>query len=514
MVTKVTFLSLAASQLPGFLRYYPETLQQNRMNRSIKSMCTVPMFFAAVSFTVGTFIMSGCKKDPVEINPTGNAADATVNNWILENMRDLYYWNDKIPANPSTSPGPKEFFESLLYKYNATANPQGDRFSIIRESGAELTASLSGESKTTGIDFALVLVAQGSTDVVGVVTYVLPGSPGDLAGMRRNDIFYSVNGISLTTDQAVLAKAFADESVAQTYGFATVQNGAIVKTSTTKTVIPVVFQQNPIFKDSVYTDGNRKIGYVLYNQFVPGPNGAAGTAYDDRLDAVFGKFKAQGVNELILDLRYNGGGAVTSATKLASLIAKGIDGQSKVVFSRREYNSTLTPLLQKERGTDFFNDYFVAKPNNIGSQLSRLYVITTRRTASASELVINGLKPFMTVNTIGGTTVGKNVGSIALTDTKNKANKWGMLPIVLKIFNRNNESDYTAGFAPTVTASEPYGSLFPLGDLRDPMLATAINHMKGLTGGRMAAKPDLAVGSSDDFKVGGNTMFVELPALK
>ena len=476
------------------------------MNLSTKSTRTVLALFAA-----GTLALSGCKKDPVEINPTGTATDATVNNWILQNMRDYYYWNDKLPANPDKSLTPDKFFASLLYKFNATANPQGDRFSIIRESGDELTAALSGESKTTGLDFQLVLAAQGSTDVVGVVTYVLPGSPADLAGMKRSDIFYSVNGINLINDRAVINRAFADQSVTQVYGLAAVQSGAIVKTSTTKSVTPVVFQENPIFKDSVYTDGPRKIGYVLYNQFVPGPNGVAGTAYDDRLDVIFGKFKTQGVNELILDLRYNGGGSVTSAVKLASLIAKGVNGQSKVVFARREYNSLLTPELQKQYGSDFFNDYFAAKPNNIGSQLSRLYVITTRSTASASELIINGLRPFMTVNTIGGTTVGKNVGSIALTDTKNKANRWGMLPIVLKIFNKNNESDYTNGFAPVVSVNEPYGGLVPLGDLRDPMLATAINHMKGLTGGRMAAKPNLIIGSSNDFKPGGTDMFTDLP---
>ncbi|ARK09385.1 S41 family peptidase [Fibrella sp. ES10-3-2-2] len=479
------------------------------------NVSTKPIRTALALFATGTLLLTGCKKDPVEVNPTGTtAADATVNDWILDNMRSLYYWNDKIPANPDKSLAPASFFDSILYKYNATTNPQGDRFSWIQESAAELTAALSGETKTTGIDFTLVRTAEGSTDVVGVVTYVLPGSPADLAGMKRNDLFYSVNGINLTTDQAVLNKAFADESVTQAYGIASVQNGAIVKTSTTKTVTPVVFQENPVFKDSVYTDGNRKIGYLLYNQFVPGPNGSTGTAYDDRLDAVFGKFKAQGINELILDLRYNGGGAVTSATKLASLIVKGVNAQAKVPFSRREYNSTLTPELQKQYGTDFFNDYFVTKANNVGNQLSRLYVVTTRRTASASELVINGLRPFMTVNTIGTTTVGKNVGSITVTDTKNTANKWGMQPIVLKIFNKNNESDYTSGFAPLITVNEPYGSLVPLGDLRDPMLAAAINHMKGLTGGRLAAKPDLTVGSSDDFKPGGNNMFVDMPALK
>lgn len=466
----------------------------------------------------GMALLTSCKKDPVDVNPvttptsgSTTATDSYVNDWILTNMKDYYYWTDKIPANPDRTKKPSDFFYSLLYDYGNTANPQRDRFSWIQESATELKALLSGESKTTGLDFTLVRTAEGSTDVVGVVTYVLPGSPADKAGIKRNDMFFSVNGITLTTDQATLNKAFADESGTQTYGFAIVQNGAIVKTATIKSVTPVVFQEDPIFKDSVYTDGSRKIAYLMYNQFVPGPNGSGATAYDDRLNAIFGKFKAQGANELILDLRYNGGGAVTSATKLASLIVKGVNGQTNVPFGRSEYNSVLTPALRKEYGESIFYNYFTNPANNIGSQLARVYVMTTRRTASASELVINGLRPFMTVNTIGSTSYGKNVGSITITDTKNKDNKWGMQPIVLKIFNKNNESDYSTGFTPTVAVNESYGALVPIGDLRDPFLATAINHMKGLIGGRLAARPDLTVGSSDAFRANANNMYVELP---
>ena len=488
------------------------------MNKSTISLRTVLAIFAT-----GTLLVTGCKKDPVDINPTGTgtgtgattATNSTVNSWILENMRDYYYWNTKIPATPDLTQTPDKFFNSLLYDYSNTANQQRDRFSWIQESAAELTASLNGETKTTGIDFTLVRASSTSTDVVGVITYVLPGSPADRAGLKRNTMFYSVNGINLTTDQSVLNKAFADESTTQTYGIANVQNGTIVKGTTTVAVTPVVFQENPVYKDSVYTDGSRKIAYLMYNQFVPGPNGSSVATYDNQIDAIFSKFKAQGANELILDLRYNGGGSVASSVKLASLIVKGLNNQPKVPFARREYNSVLTEAIKSSQGADFFNDYFQVKANNIGNQLSRVYVVTTRRTASASELVINGLRPFMTVNTIGTTSYGKNVGSITITDKENPKNLWGMQPIVFRSFNKNNESDYWNGFTPTVEVTEPYGALVPLGDLRDPLLATAVNHMKGLTtGGRRSATPDLSVGSSDDFKPGANSMYTGAPVLK
>ncbi|MBO0935399.1 peptidase S41 [Fibrella sp. HMF5335] len=466
----------------------------------------------------GTALLTSCKKDPVVVNPSGTTPPTTatngyVDNWILSNMRDYYYWTDKIPAKPDTTKAPSDFFYSLLYDYGNTANPQRDRFSWIQESSAELKALLSGESKTTGADFRLINPS-GTSNVYGIILYVLPGSPADKAGLKRGDAFYSVNGVTLTTDQTVINKAFADETVTQTYGIATLQNGVYTNTTTTKSITPVVFQENPIFKDSVYTDGTRKIGYLMYNQFVPGPNNSNSTQYDDQVNAIFGKFKQQGVNEMVLDLRYNGGGSVASSTQLASLLVKGLNGQAKVPYARTEWNALITNEIKNnpKYGNDFFYNYFSVKANNIGDQLQRLYVLTTRGTASASELIINGLRPFMTVNTIGATSYGKNVGSITITDDKNPKNQWGMQPIVFRSFNKNNESDYWTGFTPTVAVNEFSYPLVPIGDTRDPLLAAAINHMKGLTtGGRLGSVGNVtALGSSLDRKAGGQNMFIDL----
>ena len=467
----------------------------------------------------GMALLTSCKKDPVDVNPLGTttASKSYVDNWILSNMREVYYWNDKIPANPDTTLAPDKFFNSLLYKYDPTANPHGDRFSWIQESSAVLSALLKGETKTTGMEFQLLLRTQGGKDVVGVVLYVLPGSPADKAGIKRSDIFYSVNGTNLTTTNYTLA---FNTDVAQTYGFATGSATGLINTSVTKTVTPVVFQENPIFRDSVYTVGDRKIGYVLYNEFVPGPNsaGANSTTYDDQLDAVFGKLKQQGINEMVLDLRYNRGGDVASSAKLASLLVKGVSGQTKVPYVRTEWNPIVTSAVKAnpaKYGADFFYYYFLNKSNNIGGQIQRLYVLTTDNTASASELIINGLRPFMVVNTIGTTTAGKNVGSITITDDQNLNNKWGIQPIAFRSYNKNNESDYWTGFAPTVAVDEPYGALYPLGDTRDALLAGAISHIRGLTtGGRMGRTNELpVVGSSLDRKQGGSVVNVKLPQL-
>lgn len=430
----------------------------------------------------------GCKPSGDAVTPqpatSTTTSNLTVNRWILENMRTYYYWNDKIPAAPDTTLAPDAFFDSILYGYDATLRPDGDRFSWIEESAADLTASLSGETKTTGMEFNLYLRASGSTAVIAQVLYVLPGSPAEKAGLKRGDIISKVNGQAITTTnyQSLL---FDSNVATYTFGLAQVSNQSIFDTDVTRSVTPTVFQENPVFLDSIYTIGSRKVGYLVYNQFVPGPNGSATASYDAQVDAVFGQFKANGVNELVLDLRYNPGGYTSSSANLASLIGRGVDA-SKLYFSEH-WNSTLTPLLQKEYGSDFFLQKFSTKAQNIGGNLTRLYVLTSERTASASELIINGLRPYMTVNTIGTTTVGKNVGSITITDDTGKIN-WGMQPIVFRSYNSLGQSDYAAGFTPTTDVEEPI-NLLPLGDTREALLNQALYEIAGTTpSGRLSSQ--------------------------
>lgn len=437
-------------------------------------------------------------------NPNG-----VVDNWILANMRELYYWNDKIPASPDTTLAPDEFFESLLYTYDETTNPNGDRFSWIQESADELEASLSGETTTTGMEYNLYLRASGSDAVIAQVLYVLPGSPAEKAGIRRGDIISKVNGQSLSRSNYA---SLLFSGTTFTFGLASVSNSTLVDTDVTKSVTSTVFQANPIFLDSVYTVGTKKVGYLVYNQFVPGANGSEADEYDAELDAIFGQFKAQGVNELVLDLRYNPGGYTSSSANLASLIGKGVN-TSKVYF-REEWNATITPYLQREYGSSFFVQNFATKAQNIGSSLSRVFVLTTDYTASASELIINGLRPYMAVTTIGTTTYGKNVGSITITDDSGQI-KWGMQPIVFKSFNSAGQSDYATGFAPNVEVEEPL-SLLPLGDTNEALLNEALSQISGATGGRRATTAGNtlpSLGSSIQRKAGGGWMVKTMKTL-
>jgi C-terminal processing protease CtpA/Prc len=459
-------------------------------------------------------LASACKHTEDEVTPTTDvtvAENQKVNDWILENMQDYYYWNDKLPSNPDKTQAPSDFFDSILYTYDATTNPNGDRFSWIQESADELEASLSGETTTTGMEYNLYLRASGSTGVIAQVLYVLPNSPAEKAGIKRGDIIAKVNGQLLTTDNYA---SLLFTGTTFTFGFATFNGSALTDTDRSVSVTATVYQENPVFMDSVYTYGSKKIGYLVYNQFVPGANNSTAGEYDAQVDAIFSFFKNQGVNELVLDLRYNPGGYTSSSANLASLIGKGISTSS--VYFKEEWNSILTPYLTQEYGSGFFVQNFVSKAQNIGANLQRVFVLTTDHTASASELIINGLKPYMQVITIGTTTYGKNVGSITITD-KTGAIKWGMQPIVFKSFNSLGQSDYSTGFVPNIEVEEP-AVLQPLGSVQEDLLNEALYQITGSSvNARRAVKSGnqlTLLNSSILRKAGGGRMIKTLKTLQ
>ncbi|GAB3934376.1 S41 family peptidase [Larkinella terrae] len=463
---------------------------------------------------LSVWLLSSCNKQTDLVTPTTTSNttsdNQTVDNWILENMREYYYWNDKIPASPDLTLAPSDFFDSLLYSFDATQRPDGDRFSWIEENADELSASLSGESTTTGMEFTLYLRSQGSTNVIAQVLYVLPNSPAAAAGFKRGDIISKVNGQTITTSN--YNSLLYSGGTSYSFGLAEVQNSALVDTDKSISVTATTFQANPVFMDSVYSVSGKTVGYLVYNQFVPAPNNSNGSEYDDQIDAIFSNFKAKGVNELVLDLRYNPGGYTSSSANLASLIGKNVD-QTKVYF-REEWNSSLTPYLKQEYGDEFFLQRFVNKSQNIGGNLQRVFVLTTEGTASASELIINGLRPYMTVTTIGTTTYGKNVGSITIVDDSGKI-KWGMQPIVFKSFNSLGQSDYSTGFTPNVEVQEPI-NLLPLGDVNEALLNEALFQITGSRTARRAAVENhlTSLGSSFQRKAGGGRMIKSMSNFK
>jgi C-terminal processing protease CtpA/Prc len=239
--------------------------------------------------------------------------------------------------------------------------------------------------------------------------------------------------------------------------------------------------ENPVYINKVIENGSHKIGYLMYNGFYPN--------YESQLNDAFGSLKSQGITEFILDLRYNSGGSIATATRLASMITGQFTGQ---VFAKQQWNSKAEAYFEAHSSSSLFN-YFTNRINTNATinslNLSKIYILTSKNTASASELVINGLKPYINVVQIGDKTTGKNVGSITLYDSPtfakvdvNPSHHYAMQPLVLKIVNKVGFGDYINGIVPNTLLKEDFNNLGTLGDSSDPLLSTTITQILG--GGR------------------------------
>lgn len=415
-------------------------------------------------------------------------ADLQVNNFIWRGLNEVYLWQADVPNLADNRfatendlnqflrgySKPEDLFEDLLNKPESKY-PNGDaidRFSWIVDDYTVLEQELSGITKNNGVDFRLSRIASGSDDVVGYVRYIIPNSDASTKAIKRGDFFTSVNGTKLTVsnyEKLLLTPDSYTLNLSDYNGSAFVLNGKSV--ALTKTVL----EENPIFINKVITSGSHKIGYLMYNGFY--------NEYDDKLNQAFGELKAQGVTDFVLDLRYNGGGAISSAAKLASMITGQFDTQ---IFSKMTFNSKQMQGLSTADLEDL-NVRFVKNLNSLN--MSTVYILTTASTASASELIINGLKPYINVVQIGETTTGKNVGSFTVYDSPsltsksgiNPNHKYAMQPLVLKITNSQNFGDYTQGLQPTYQQYEQVTSYGVLGDPSEPYLNLAISKITGAT---------------------------------
>jgi len=396
--------------------------------------------------------------------------DYDVNEWILQNMQIYYYWNNYIPTSTNTSLSPSPYFYSLLY------TPE-DRFSWIQENYLELLEQLSGIDTEAGYDFVLSYYDTTVTPatVCGIINYIKKNSPAEDAGLKRGHIFTEINGQELneTNYSSLIEEIYSPHSL----------KIRDLTTETYKTVSLSVlkYQENPVLLDTIYNLPSKKIGYLVYNFFADDA-GDGSNKYAIELNNIFGRFINQGIDELILDFRYNSGGSLSTATLLSSMVSgKG----EKDLFLYYDFNQIVTAEYQRMYGNDFNKVYFAdyignsLKINKL-SNLTRLFVITGNRTASASETVINGLNPFIDITLVGNTTYGKNVGSYTIYEedpTKRKYNKWGMQPIVVKLANANYFSDFGNGFTPNLKINEYKNEnmpLKPLGDINETLLRATL----------------------------------------
>ena len=415
-------------------------------------------------------------------------SELEVQNFVWKGLNAFYLWQEEIDdlqdnrfskqeelnsylANKT----PENLFESLLFERGTT-----DKWSWIVDDYIALEQLFAGVRKSNGMKFGLVELYPDSPEIFGYVRYVIPNSEAASLGIQRGDIIYGINGTQLTRSN--YQNLLSPDSY--TVNFGTIQQSGntlnITPNNVNITLNKEVLNENPIHTVTTYEVDGHTIGYIFYNQFVAN--------YDTQLNEAFLQLKNENVTDLVLDLRYNGGGSVQTAVYLASMIT----GQyTNELFAKERWNTKWQSYLEAEHPDYLINNFTnTINGENINSlNLDEVTIIITSNSASASELVINGLLPYMNVNLVGTTSHGKYVGSVTLYDsdsysrddsTLNPNHHYAMQPIVLEMVNKLGENNKT-GFVPENYLPENYTNLGQLGDPNEPLFQLAINNILGQT---------------------------------
>lgn len=435
---------------------------------------------ALSGFLVLCFLFAaGCGEQEIPAPEPAPSQEQTANQWIEDSMRKYYLWEKQIPEKEKLDFTQDEtsFFFSLLADEDGKT-PQGGEhyyYSSINKKSASKSATRSylGDDYSFGFEFQYYYIRNLKKYAL-LTLYVLPGSPAAEEGLKRGDWIMTIGGEPVSGDtESLLTLLYPASPVTQTFGLA---SSPELSLSGDIRLTAAVLEDDPVFLSKTIAYQGRKIGYLVYNHFTDGPTDDdpdKANLFDLRLREAFRRFKTEKPDEFVLDLRYNGGGLVRSAQLLASLLApaSALDD----VFCHLTYNGRQNGYANQTLTLD--SKEIDAASENLN--LKRLYVIVSSRTASASEALVNGLRPYMDVVLTGEQTEGKNVGSVTFDDERFD---WELHPIVSRLSNKDGFSDYEKGFAPDVLCEESKTDVYyELGDEREFMLETALAHLTGST---------------------------------
>ncbi len=391
------------------------------------------------SVFVGSFALS-CNglDDPFAIPPPQSCEVADQNDYVFEVMRRTYLWNDGMPQTDSnTFASPEELLAALRRE-------DIDRWSRI--SDKQKSDAFFKQGMVVGLGFRSKRDAGNALRIASIYG----GSPAEHAGLQRGDFIRSVNHVTVEeldsqngwsniygTNEPGIVVELTVESLE-----GTLEDVTVTKDWITIPTVPVHW---------VRRVGARNIGYLAFETFVDTSNA--------QLDSAFSTFREQGVDDVIVDLRYNGGGRVQVAHHLVNLLVGG-RADDKVAY-RVAYNDDLSrqDVVQYVARTD------------VSVAPERIVFLTTPTTLSASELVINAVRPHATVYTVGSVTGGKPVGSLSWSFCDKI-----LFPITFQLVNAKNEGDYFDGLATRCSAIDDFSHA--IGDVEEGMLAEAL-HLLG-----------------------------------
>ncbi len=430
------------------------------------------------------------KVEIVELNP-----NAKVNDFIWTGMNDIYLWQGDVPiladdrfasqeeyeAYLQASEEPESFFYSLLYDRQNV-----DFFSFFVDDYNVLEDQFQGISLSNGVDFGLT--TYGSDDkVLGYIRLILPDSDADGKNIKRGDVFTEVDGEELTL--ANYRSLLFSDNTTYTLAISEIIGNTITPTGNSVELTKTNYTEPSVNKISIIEEVGRKIGYIHYTQF---------SSQESELNAAFLQLKNSGVTDLIVDLRYNGGGFDAVETAMATMITGQFKGQ---VYGKTIWNSKYQEFFEAEdpgslqtlfddKTSGSFSDETINSLN-----LSSVHIIGLSRTASASESLINGLQPYIDVTLVGEVTFGKYTGSITIYDSEaifssegaNPNHTYAIQPIIYRFSNRDGGSPQ-GGLQPDILISEDLGNMGVIGNSNEPLLRAAINDIIGISAKAMDSK--------------------------
>lgn len=374
-----------------------------------------------------------------------------LNRYLNTLFQSAYLWAEQVPqdVDPYTETDPYVFFEKMCYR-------QEDKWSRLIDDREANNDRMEGVETTFGYGLAFGVLTDGPDgnpkSYFAVVQYVYPNAPAQQAGLQRGDVIVAMNGQAITQDNYTDLYYAADLMLA-------LKDGRSIGLRAARTWL------NPVLATRVVEQGGTRVGYLCYKGFTG--------QSQPLIDQVMKMFKEAGVTEVVLDLRYNNGGYDHIARYLCSTLAPARLLGTREVLTQYIWN----PFFDSLYGFFYEDDIYLSFMRDVAYNLDlkRLYVLTGPNTASASELTIVCLQPYLDVTTIGRVTAGKYVGSITFHSTYTDISHWAAQLIVFKYANANGFTDFKDGLTPDVPMTERLlEGVRPLGDPREDLFAAAL----------------------------------------
>lgn len=426
---------------------------------------TIVKIFLYVLISVALLPGPACSKKDVPWQPTDSLGK--LNKWVYDSMQLYYYWSDEMPAHPDYSLPTQDFFKQLL-------SPK-DRFSWI--SNRSTVGSPKTSADLYGFHYTLTTHPFDAQTLVGVITCVVPGSNASSKGFKRGVIFTKVNDKAITPEnrETIVQSLQASSVVLQLAAFNNDQT-ALVDSARVGVQSNIVSQKS-IYATKVFEQNGKKTGYLAYY--------LCAEKDDALMLQSIQKLQQQGVSECILDLRYNPGGSVASATKLASVLVSSFNPNSIFITYRgNKHGGTVKETFQQAISfSGSASGKNMSDLQSLNLHLSRIFILTSPETASAAELLTHNLAPYSNVIRIGETTLGKDEASFSIEDVRNPRQvAWVLTPIVYKIADGFGKGDYATGLVPDHLVIETRRlPLSPIGQPGDLPVDKALTLIYGTT---------------------------------